>query len=655
MSHSSTSNSEGTWAGYREDELVPRSEGSFSPGIRRVTAIIVSVIFFAVGFGGGMLDLFFPQPLPSVIGREKVQQDRERSLANFSDGSLARLFEKDCRLTSTVRSFSLPLYAGALFTLFGEADPTQVVVGEDGWVFQLQRLCAKDLPEAKLAVAPATIISALTRRFALAGTKLVILPVPRKEELYQQHLAGRHFPIRPELYEALLVALRARGVIVVDTARAIRAADGGRENMFYKTDSHWNLPGALAAAEECARILGIQKPVAERATMVKTHGTALLCGDLLRMAGLFRPDRSGCAWALEEHANVGFVKRSDGAPSALLAAPKMVDHALAGTSYSWVEQVLPRSLAHVTDLEWYAAVWPALGPVEPLRRCVREMVKQRFPRLLVWEIPDYELFCVNPELLGIDGVFALLPSARLSPLLPAETDLATVWAKKGTLTVGATHEVGRTPLATWLPENLIVYPGDGSVSLRLTGAVNGAAIRVTAVTDGGRFSALWEAGRAEVILPLIAPAESRKLHLTVMAPTGPATLRLDGLELVSDIALTDVATMGARALKTASAEAWEQEFVFDAPPALGTGAACVVELSRLKPSAYPLRIAVEEDGEKPRTIEMVIQNGNSRHTVVIGLSTWEAGRVKRIRVSGAGKDPGSISRACLGEIRSTDR
>ena len=603
--------------------------------LRRVMARCFVGAFLLLIGGGAAVDLLWPLPMPPVIGRELARSERERSAASFARGSLARLFEKDLRITSTVRDFFLPWYAGMLYFHFAEVDPQLLTVGRDGWVFQKQRLTAKPDPAAKLINRPSSLINALSRRLDANGTKLVVCMVPRKEELYYEYLREQLFPVRPELYPLLIQELRARGVLAADIAAALRQS--AEQPTFFKTDTHWNSVGVLCAAEACAEAAGVRVPPEQRLTAIHRAGTYMHSGDLLRIAGVFRPDGTGYLPAREECPHVGLVLRKNNAPFRDTLAKSIGECMVTGTSYTWNGRLFPTMLSHVTNQQWAFAAWPALGPVEPMHRCVRMMVESRFPKVLLWEIPDYEVFCTPTEWDGMGRVFTALPATGLRPLITDSSGASAIITPPSKLVVGNSYNLTREPTAGWMIENRLIHPGSGCVTLKLSGTVTGGPVRVALSCDAGRMSADWAPGRHEILLPLVAPTNCGKLHVVVSAPVGAATLALDSVALLTDLSAEIEPTAGPTAQEGAL-NTWCHRVVFAPEARITRSSVALVEIGRLKPAAYPLVVVAERsDGAE---LNITITKGLSEHTVLLNLAAWAGHTVKAIRVQGAGADPG---------------
>jgi hypothetical protein len=137
------------------------------------------------------------------------------------------------------------------------------------------------------------------RKVEAAGAAFVVVFAPDKETVYPDLLpAGLPGPLPTSRLDALHARLRAEGMTVVDLRPALRAARApasrfSRWPLYWRTDTHWSMLGALLAArpllaELGARFPGVHVPADEE---IEIHESRSAAGDLVRMRGL--PDLSG--------------------------------------------------------------------------------------------------------------------------------------------------------------------------------------------------------------------------------------------------------------------------------------------------------------------------------------------------------------------------
>jgi hypothetical protein len=135
-----------------------------------------------------------------------------------------------------------------------------VVIGREGHLFlnvddaiaqSLGRLVRRgDIARA------ADRMAQLAERLQARGTRLIVAPPPNAETIEQAALptwAGA--PSTPTEYDLMLTALAARGINAVDLRPAL-FAERRRHPVYYKTDTHWNLLGALIGHNAVVDALG---------------------------------------------------------------------------------------------------------------------------------------------------------------------------------------------------------------------------------------------------------------------------------------------------------------------------------------------------------------------------------------------------------------
>ena len=181
---------------------------------------------------------------------------------------------------------------------------SDVTEGQGGWLFyRVHRGTQGVRPE--LPFSPAELdrwVEALAdrrRKIEAAGAVFLVVFAPDKETVYPDLLpAELPGPLPTSRLDALQARLRAEGMTVVDLRPALAAARAPGSNfsrwpLYWRTDTHWNMLGALVAtrpvlAELGARFPGVHVPADEEIEIQETPSAA---GDLVRMRGL--PDLSG--------------------------------------------------------------------------------------------------------------------------------------------------------------------------------------------------------------------------------------------------------------------------------------------------------------------------------------------------------------------------
>jgi hypothetical protein len=132
------------------------------------------------------------------------------------------------------------------------------------------------------------------------GADLRLVLVPDKQTVYPQQLPAWAQPgpgERPTMTDQIVAALRGRGTNGVLDLRPVLRAAASRQQVYWRTDSHWNPAGALVAAEHVLPWLRPDQPGAVRALLARctvTEAAERTTGDLVRILGVdsFPAERS---------------------------------------------------------------------------------------------------------------------------------------------------------------------------------------------------------------------------------------------------------------------------------------------------------------------------------------------------------------------------
>lgn len=182
------------------------------------------------------------------------------------------------------------------YFVFHKASNERVILGEDQWLFYD---CKDDgdpigsyqgtnlFTEADLLAIKNNCIA--QRDFlASQGKEFVIFIAPNKERVYYEHLPDRYG--KPaEMYRALQVVEYLRENtdlrVVYPYEELMETKKILEENIYYKTDSHWNEIGGYVGARALLGELGIEMPEITEKQM-KISGKKNRQGDLAKVLGL---------------------------------------------------------------------------------------------------------------------------------------------------------------------------------------------------------------------------------------------------------------------------------------------------------------------------------------------------------------------------------
>lgn len=283
------------------------------------------------------------------------------------------------------RDAAVGLVGAARYVLIGEGREG-VLTGTDGWLF------TKEEARAMTGQMGDTIlrIQDVQRQLASHGSRLVILPVPAKSDVYADLANRPEMSVQmAELYDGFLAGLTEADIPVID-ARPALVRERTTERAFFATDTHWTQAGAMAVAKAVASS-GLIEPGTSGFSSVESDRTTFT-GDLVSFV-----TSDGLApivgLALEEAHPYRAVPNTDpaGTLSAddLFAAPEMGGVVLVGTSYS----ANPRwsfaealKLALGTDVLNYAQ--EGQGPARPMLSYLGSAdLGAAPPAWVIWEIP----------------------------------------------------------------------------------------------------------------------------------------------------------------------------------------------------------------------------------------------------------------------------
>lgn len=168
--------------------------------------------------------------------------------------------------------------------IFGSGGP-QARVGCEGWLYLTEEL--RPWPGAEAAMAErAQGLARIQHDLAARGITLLIAVTPDKARIHPEHLCGAPLSAQARARHAAFAALLgAAGGRQVETLAPLLAAR--RDNdLWLRTDTHWNQRGAALVAEliaQAARALPLARP---NNFTTRRAAPAPVAGDLLRIMNL---------------------------------------------------------------------------------------------------------------------------------------------------------------------------------------------------------------------------------------------------------------------------------------------------------------------------------------------------------------------------------
>jgi alginate O-acetyltransferase complex protein AlgJ len=205
-----------------------------------------------------------------------------------------------------------------------------VQIGQGGWLYLTQDL-QQPTDATKSWQTRAEAVIHLSTALQTKGVKLILAVSPSKARIHPEHLLGTTLPTDMQAgYAGFTNTLERGGVSVVHLETALGAATKQQE-VYYRTDTHWNTAGARVAARALAQTigkLGIDLPNASFKT--SRSGSQERIGDLIRLMsldGLQTPWRPASDLEAPEQ-----TKSLEAANQGLLGIPS-TEVVLVGTSY----------------------------------------------------------------------------------------------------------------------------------------------------------------------------------------------------------------------------------------------------------------------------------------------------------------------------------
>lgn len=310
----------------------------------------------------------------------------EQPAEGLFDGGWARGAERAVDGQIHFREAAVGFWAVSEYALFREGR-AGVVVGDDGWLFtdeEFQETPADVVAQAEKLDEVVRVRGLLAEK----GVGLVVAVLPSKVRVHPEQLRDIRMPPVPSArYEQFRVGLVERKVPTVDLRAAMGRA-AGEGPTFLRTDTHWNVHGAAAAAEAVAarvREDGLLASVDSVRVELQTGPAAPWSGDLLRFIPLgpwqerLGPERDTVAPVSSTVAAAGGLFDDTSIPVALV-----------GTSFSRLEALgFAPHLRHRLGVDVLNAAEEGRGPFSAMADYLaNDAFRQSPPQLVIWEIPE---------------------------------------------------------------------------------------------------------------------------------------------------------------------------------------------------------------------------------------------------------------------------
>lgn len=499
---------------------------------------VLGVFFVGILSSGGYdVFRFLREGAPPFAAQPEVRE--ELAAARFHDGDLARklglLLGRASRAAAEIR----PRYGAFLLGVF-RATPVATSYGRDGMLFPTLASGYSTEPPDEVARRIASKVAAVARRFSEHGVRLVFCPVALKNDVcIDQAPAGAIG--RPELYPALVAAVRRLGVPTVDTLRILTEARAAGVRVFPDHDGHWTFDGAGLVAEEAARVAGARVDPTSRKSRLTPKGTILDVGSDFATSGILSfhvtgsPFIRGLLEIERPLRELPLFSLSDehGRPFTVDTYAKNAAAVVAGTSFSVDHELNSPGFgglfAHAIDRPVRVLAMRGAGPSAPLWGAVQVGVRADFPPILIWEMPGTDLFTTESPLPNLGLFFTICPRKKPFPVFAAEaslTDRATGAEYRGV------HRLKNSGLRFELPPGRIVHDGLGAVTLNLAGEVVRGDVYVEIDGGGSHEAARWKPGTPSIWLPILSRRPTDVCTIKLYA--ADAEIRLDRAGLYGD-------------------------------------------------------------------------------------------------------------------------
>lgn len=344
-------------------------------GVQRISG------YFLIGF----LVLVFLTALPVLLSSS--HQAGRVDAGNALNGRWSALYEEHFAKDLPVQPVSLSLWGMAEWLGFGQGR-AGVIVGADGWLFSDEEFA---LPKNRDEILRAHLdfIEDVQAKLAAREIALVVALVPAKARVHAAHLGALAYPdYNRALYDDTLAFLRARGIASAD----LYAALAGLPDAFQRTDTHWSLTGAQAAAGAIGEVAMVRERLAgltRTAFTLEEIEAQTYEGDLTRYLPL-GPFKAVYDFGPEDVQRLHAIAPSSGGGADSLFGAAEIPVTLVGTSYSanrlWGFEDALKSALQVDLLN---AADEGRGPFETMRGYLESSdFKNTAPRMVIWEIPE---------------------------------------------------------------------------------------------------------------------------------------------------------------------------------------------------------------------------------------------------------------------------
>lgn len=330
----------------------------------------------------------FSQMVQALAGLDWREIPRKED--DFRKGKTTTTLERQLDQKIPLRNNLIGIANGVRYTVTG-GSVDQVRGGRNGWLFLTEEIRYDSDGPVQMRSRMDLLAST---RLALQsqGVELLVAIVPDKARIYADQLHGPGYPTSSQTrYSDAIVQLTTRGIPSVDLMQPMLNARR-TQDVYYRTDTHWNQAGAALAASSVADAVRKLTPNMNSAQFVTQQDAQETprFGDLIRLMGLdamptfMRPEADQ-----EATARTTLVKSAAG--SGLLGDVYM-PVVLVGTSYSlrgnfhgYLQQRLGAPVLNTA--------MDGGGFLQAMGEYLKNVAfLQSKPKVLIWELPERFLY-----------------------------------------------------------------------------------------------------------------------------------------------------------------------------------------------------------------------------------------------------------------------
>jgi alginate O-acetyltransferase complex protein AlgJ len=384
----------------------------FGCGLKTAFRFFLVVGFFSGLISVGVVDVLSDSavpflPRPFVPAKDLEELERTRAVAQFRNGTAARLVEFEARLFSRFRR---PFTHGASMLQWVVARDLGdgILLGKEGWMFLTAPLEPNPHAEER-AQEFCDLVVELRDHLRQKGVRLIIMPIPAKLTVMEHALpTGVSAPaVLRTAHELLMMTL---GQDAIDLTKIWREQDIAQP--FLRTDSHWSPDGSRVAAEAAAAVAGVLLPKDLRPYALRDLGSHPDVGDLFRFVGVSAVRLSQNTWErtlatrlhLIHRVHAMGVTHGEGASERVFDTKgpppsKDASVALLGTSYC-ATRLFEGYVAHFSGGQMRVDAVVGGGLYSAVKAALRRLESDAsYPRTWIWEFPmAHVLYTVAPEL-----------------------------------------------------------------------------------------------------------------------------------------------------------------------------------------------------------------------------------------------------------------